>query len=80
MPVVEKLAEHFDKSVTFVKCNLSSPDLSVDDMIKKLGGNAVRSVPTFVFVTRGKETSRIVGSLDFNSFKQQVVTNCKVAA
>lgn len=77
MPVVHKLAEDFAGKVTFVKINVSKKTLDLNACLKMVGGNDITSVPTFLFVSQGKETKRVVGSMNESKFKEHIKQHLK---
>lgn len=72
MPIVHALAEEYAGKVTFVKINVSKKTINLDNCLKQLGSSQITSVPTFLFVNKGKEIKRFVGSMDTSEFKKHI--------
>jgi thioredoxin reductase (NADPH) len=71
-PIVDRLAQLFEKDVAFVKLNIANKSFNVARSIASMGGHQISTVPTFVFVSNGKEVGRIQGEQDLDSFKQKI--------
>ncbi len=72
MPIVQNLAAALKNRVTFVKINASSQDIDIDVITRKLQGQQLQSVPTFVFVKQGKEIGRMIGARDEAVFEKAI--------
>lgn len=74
-PIVEELAQEFTGAVDFVSCNIGSKDIrtaGIDGLLAKISGQPLDSVPTFIFVNKGKQRSRIVGVVSKQQFIQTI--------
>jgi len=77
-PHIEKLAKELNGKVTFVKINLQAGPIDVDKFVKRIKGDKVKAVPTFVFVKNGSYTGKVVGGRSFEDFKTEVKNNCNI--
>jgi thioredoxin reductase (NADPH) len=69
-PLIEQLAERYAGKITFAKLNIENSNLASAAILAKLQGQAVRSVPTFLFIQNGKEIGRISGRRNEATFVQ----------
>jgi len=61
-PVFEKVSKEFSSKAKFYKCNV---DLN-SELARKFN---VMSIPTVVFISKGKEIDRIMGFMPEDAFK-----------
>ena len=76
MPIVHALAKEFAGKVAFVKINVSKRTIDLNACLTQIKGVGITSVPTFLFVTKGKEVKRVVGAIDMSEFRQSIKRYC----
>jgi len=69
LPIVEELARVYEGSVSFVKLNVSDEAVKAEELIERVGGIPISSVPTFILVRNGHEAARIVGAGPIDKIK-----------
>jgi thioredoxin 1 len=72
LPIVDRLATEMAGRVTFVKINVDTASLDLDQILSKLGSDPVQGVPTFLFIKEGKEVGRVVGGRGEAQFKNEI--------
>lgn len=72
MPVFEELSKGYQGKVNFIKVSISNMDVAADSLVRRLRGNEIKSVPTFLLVSKGREISRVVGVLTRDQLKQKI--------
>lgn len=72
-PVVDALAKKYAGKVTFVKLNIENPTGAFDATLKALQARGVQSVPSFLFISDGKEQKRLVGGMRAEAFEQTII-------
>lgn len=71
-PVLDDLANSFSGKVAFIKIDIDKfPDLSAS-IPKKIGGEAIKGLPTVVFIKNNREVNRQTGLLSTQEYKQQI--------
>lgn len=72
MPIVDQLAESFGDKVAFAKVNASEKALDLDQVMAKVGGKPMETLPTFMIIKVGKEIDRVVGETTLEEFKKKI--------
>ena len=63
LPTLERIAT-MNKKITLVKLNMSNKTLGGEKLLTSIGGEHVHTVPTLIFVSKGREIGRLVDVTD----------------
>ena len=73
-PIFHALDKKFSQKVTFLKINMSNPEINPEKITSFIKGDDIQSVPAFLFIKDGKEIDRIVSEVPMEKLERQIQT------